>query len=103
MLQTSQITHEGSRQGAFLGVNNCTSAQSGLNEAVSSTSAEIVPDEAKNGMLQQKKLHQDQPSSSLISGAHTSPKQVKLEIVPLICFLLMLFSLLTSLLFHADF
>ncbi|XP_050363777.1 uncharacterized protein LOC126782556 isoform X2 [Argentina anserina] len=79
MLQPSQITHEGSRQGAFLGA--ITNVQSGLNEAVSSSSisvstAQILPHEAKNSILQNKKFHQDQPSSTLASGARTSPKEV---------------------------
>nr|XP_011459115.1 PREDICTED: uncharacterized protein LOC101310091 isoform X2 [Fragaria vesca subsp. vesca] len=81
MLQPSQMrAHEGSRQGAFLGFNTFTNVKSGFNEAVSSSSisistAENVSNEAKNGILQHKKLHLDQPSSTLASGVHTSPKQ----------------------------
>ncbi|KAM5565118.1 hypothetical protein ABKV19_019242 [Rosa sericea] len=82
LLQPSQMrAHEGSEQGAFLGVNTYTNVKSGLNEVVSSSSiristAEKVPNEAKNGILQHKKLHLDQPSYTLASGAHTSPKQI---------------------------
>ncbi|XP_062020505.1 uncharacterized protein LOC133736911 isoform X2 [Rosa rugosa] len=82
LLQPSQMrAHEGSEQGAFLGVNTYTNVKSGFNEVVSSSSiristAEKVPNEAKNGILQHKKLHLDQPSYTLASGAHTSPKQI---------------------------
>lgn len=100
--------HEGSEQGAFLGVNTYTNVKSGFNEVVSSSSiristAEKVPNEAKNGILQHKKLRLDQPSYTLASGAHTSPKQVNLDTVTAIGLWLMLFSLLSGLLFPADF
>ncbi|KAL6215746.1 hypothetical protein ACLB2K_015174 [Fragaria x ananassa] len=81
LLQPSQMrAYEGSRQGVFLGFNTFTNVKSGFNEAVSSSSisistAENVSNEAKNGILQHKKLHLDQPSSTLASGPHTSPKQ----------------------------
>lgn len=100
--------HEGSRQGVFLGFNTFTNVKSGFNEAVSSSSisistAENVSNEAKNGILPHKKLHLDQPLSTLASGAHTSPKKVQLDTVIAIGLMLTLFSPLTSLSFPADF
>ncbi|XP_040364687.1 uncharacterized protein LOC112171858 isoform X3 [Rosa chinensis] len=82
LLQPCQMrAHEGSEQGAFLGVNTYTNVKSGFNEVVSSSSiristAEKVSNEAKNGILQHKMLRLDQPSYTLASGAHTSPKQI---------------------------
>lgn len=89
ILQPNQMrAHEGSKQGALLGVNIYKNVKNGINEVVSGSSisistAEKTPNEAKNGTLQHRKLLQDQPLSTLASGAYTSPKQVKLITVML--------------------
>ncbi|XP_068313058.1 uncharacterized protein [Pyrus communis] len=80
-LQPSQMRpHEGSKQVAFLGVNINAKSNNGLNGIVSTSSVGISiseknSTEAKNGTLQQMKLHQDQPQFALGSWAYTSPKQ----------------------------
>ncbi|KAM1434390.1 hypothetical protein ACFX13_043199 [Malus domestica] len=80
-LQPNQMRpHEGSKQVAFLGVNINAKSNNGLNGIVSTGSigisiSEKNSTEAKNGTLQQTKLHQDQPQFAMGSWAYTSPKQ----------------------------
>ncbi|CAL2233096.1 unnamed protein product [Prunus armeniaca] len=75
--------HEGSKQVALLGANIYTKVKNGIVSAssIDISSAEKRPNEAKNGILEQKKLYQDQPGSAMGSRAYPSPKQVKLNIV----------------------
>lgn len=83
ILQPHQMRahHEGSKQGALLGVNIYKNVKNGINEVVSGSSISIST--SKNGTLQHRKLLQDQPLSTLASGTYTSPKQVKLITVML--------------------
>ncbi|XP_048444118.1 uncharacterized protein LOC103927813 [Pyrus x bretschneideri] len=80
-LQPNQMRpHEGSKQVAFLGVNINAKSNNGLNGILSTSSigtsiSEKNSTEAKNGTLQQMKLHQDQPQFAMGSWAYTSPKQ----------------------------
>ncbi|KAL6295577.1 hypothetical protein ACE6H2_003719 [Prunus campanulata] len=69
--------HEGSKQVALLGANIYTKVKNGIVSAssIDISSAEKRPNEAKNGILEQKKLYQDQPESAMGSRAYPSPKQ----------------------------
>ncbi|CAL8099127.1 unnamed protein product [Prunus armeniaca] len=69
--------HEGSKQVALLGANIYTKVKNGIVSAssIDISSAEKRPNEAKNGILEQKKLYQDQPGSAMGSRAYPSPKQ----------------------------
>lgn len=68
---------------ALLGANIYTKVKNGIVSAssIDISRAEKRPNEAKNGILEQKKLYQDQPQSAMGSRAYPSPKQVKLNIV----------------------
>ncbi|CAN6682834.1 unnamed protein product [Malus baccata var. baccata] len=80
-LQPNQMTpHEGLKQVALLGVNVYANANNGSNGIVATSSIGISSSEknsaeAKNGTLQQTKLHQDQPQFAMGSRAYASPKQ----------------------------
>ncbi|BBG94824.1 hypothetical protein Prudu_003201 [Prunus dulcis] len=69
--------HEGSKQVALLGANIYTKVKNGIVSAssIDISSAEKRPNEAKNGILEQKKLYQDQPQCAMGSRAYPSPKQ----------------------------
>jgi hypothetical protein len=84
LLQPNHLKpQEGSKLGVLMAINNFHGVRNSLNGIISPTNlcnstTERNSNEAKTGILQHQRLHQDQPQAALASGVYTPQKQVRL-------------------------
>lgn len=84
LLQPNQLKpQEGSKLGVLMAMNNFHGVRKSLNGIISpsnlcNSTTEGNSNEAKTGILQHQRLHQDQPQAALASGVYTPQKQVSL-------------------------
>ncbi|XP_059459880.1 uncharacterized protein LOC132189248 isoform X3 [Corylus avellana] len=81
LLQPNHLKpQEGSKLGVLMAINNFHGVRNSLNGIISPTNlcnstTERNSNEAKTGILQHQRLHQDQPQAALASGVYTPQKQ----------------------------
>ncbi|XP_062164014.1 uncharacterized protein LOC133870807 isoform X2 [Alnus glutinosa] len=81
LLQPNQLKpQEGSKLGVLMAMNNFHGVRKSLNGIISpsnlcNSTTEGNSNEAKTGILQHQRLHQDQPQAALASGVYTPQKQ----------------------------